>query len=287
MDINIRDMHSDAKDGTSMYVLVDKIDYKKTTLKSIIPALLLYAVVSLLMNAVFQNSLSSKLALAMVTTVPAIIVSFIFQFYQAKAKYKDLGKAYFLDYELGRRFLIGLGVSLIAIVMFVYYVYVSIGILALAMTQIVLVFALLIGNIILLFLTYELASYIFFGLLTFLVNMFTFSLMNALVEVAGLGQFEWSWLIAQTVSFIVTILFAFYVNRQYVFSENSANIWKDLWNFATGRIFSTLVLENGSIFLLFNVMSLDLEFSKLVGAILVTIANYFISKIFVFKNDKK
>ncbi len=281
--MEVRELHDVKRDSTGMYPLLDKINVPAVLLRSILPSIAIY-LISFFMSYILIGSLDfPQEFLAIFTTIFSLLAVIVYILLLERETLKELKRAYLTQYESGRRLMIAIGVSVIAAVMFVYYVHISWEILNLVFTQIVLAFALIFGNIVLLILTYELASYIFFGLLTFLVNMFTFSLVNAFVELSFLAEFEWSWLLTQTISFIVALLFAFYTNRQYVFLEKSDSIWKDLWNFTSGRILSTLVIENGAIFILYNLMSLDLEFAKFVGAILVTIANYFISKLFVFK----
>ncbi|NLF21439.1 MAG: GtrA family protein, partial [Clostridiaceae bacterium] len=87
-------------------------------------------------------------------------------------------------------------------------------------------------------------------------------------------------------SFVLAVLFAFFTNRLFVFSERG-NFWVDMVLFFASRIVSTLVFEFGAMYVLINLLQQNRELSKFFGSFLVTIANYFISKYFVFRKRGK
>lgn len=124
--------------------------------------------------------------------------------------------------------------------------------------------------------------YLFFGALTTLVNLVVFYVLT-----------EYPWKINVTVgnviSVIMAILFAYVTNKIWVFcsrTENMKELCLEFFRFVGGRM-STMVIEVGGVYLLFNVMGYHKMAAKLVTQVIVIIGNYFISKFLVFKEDKK
>ena len=101
------------------------------------------------------------------------------------------------------------------------------------------------------------------------------------------------------------MLFAFFTNRAWVFTEadKSISLWKQLLPFAGGRVITLgldfvitfgLTLGLGALIpawtsaqLFGKTWNLCEIFSKVVAAVVVIVANYFISKLLVFKNKKE
>lgn len=148
--------------------------------------------------------------------------------------------------------------------------------------------ALLMGNLILTLLSYEIFFYIVFGVLTSVVSIGSFSLINALfVRALGANYLGgYGWLIPQTISFVGAVLFGFLTNRKYVF-VSSGNIWRELIKFAGSRMITTLVLEYGGMFVMSNLLSMNEDVAKIIAAFLVVIVNYFISKFMIFNLEER
>lgn len=109
---------------------------------------------------------------------------------------------------------------------------------------------------------------------------------------------------AQIIQWVCAVLFAFFTNRAWVFTDadKSASLWKQLLPFAGGRVVTLgldfvitlgLTLGLGALIpawtaaeLFGKTINLCELGSKLVAAVVVIIANYIISKLFVFKNKK-
>lgn len=87
---------------------------------------------------------------------------------------------------------------------------------------------------------------------------------------------------ANIISWIGAVAFAYVTNRKYVFKSTNANILKELTAFVSSRVL-TLLLDMGVMFLFATIMKVDYNLSKIISMILVTIGNYIISKILVFK----
>ena len=124
----------------------------------------------------------------------------------------------------------------------------------------------------------ELILYLIFGILTTVVNFIVYSIATRLFSIEELLANALSWLIA--------VIFAYVTNKLYVFSSKSWTveiITKELTGFLTARVFSlgvdTLIMFFGiKILLMFDL------YVKLISQIVVVILNYVLSKYFVFKN---
>ena len=119
--------------------------------------------------------------------------------------------------------------------------------------------------------------YIFFGVLTTLVNYAAFFALFNIVELSGL--------LSNIISWAVAVVFAFLTNKPFVFRSNdwsSATLIPELFKFIGCRIGSGL-LETGIIFLTVDVLSWDGNLMKILTGILVVVLNYLSSKTIVFK----
>lgn len=124
--------------------------------------------------------------------------------------------------------------------------------------------------------------YLFFGALTTLVNLVVFFLLT-----------EHPWQINVTVgnviSIIVAILFAYVTNKIWVFQSKTGSageLFSEFCRFVGGRL-STMAIEVGGVYLIFNVMGFPKMGAKLITQVIVIIGNYFISKFLVFRGDKE
>ena len=93
--------------------------------------------------------------------------------------------------------------------------------------------------------------------------------------------------IANTVSWIIAVLFAFWINRVMVFQVQGggrAQILTELLQFAGGRLLSFLLFEQG-IMLLIKWMGVSNIVNRIIVLIFVMVFNYVISKFWIFKKD--
>ncbi len=281
----IEPSHEATLDGTGMYPLRRKIAFKTYLITLLIPAAVIHLLVFFALQAFLKRFALSDLALSLASGLPALFLSSLYLFIARKADWREQGLKFFTRYERGRRFVIGTVISWTGAIGFLYFVFLRWGILTLAQTHAVLALGLIVGNLILIRLDYELSSYIMFGVLTWIVSVLSFSIADRLVLASPLGAYAWSWNVSQTISFILAVLFAFVTNRLFVFSSRSG-FWRDMLGFFSGRILATLVFEYGTLFVMINLLKQNRELAKFIGSFLVTIANYFISKYFVFRTSK-
>lgn len=123
----------------------------------------------------------------------------------------------------------------------------------------------------------EVISYLVFGVLTTLVNLAAFFIFNSLFEV--------QYLIANAISIAVSILFAFFTNKKYVFKSESltAQAWlKEFILFCSFRLISA-GFDMLSMWILIGGLELDSNLAKLATQFIVVVLNYFFSKWFIFK----
>lgn len=82
-------------------------------------------------------------------------------------------------------------------------------------------------------------------------------------------------------SWITSLLFAFYMNRKYVFKSKNKVI-KEFINFTISRLL-TLFLELIFMYILVDLVKMNDMFAKLINLIIVFICNYLLSKFLVFR----
>ena len=94
------------------------------------------------------------------------------------------------------------------------------------------------------------------------------------------------------------MIFAFYVNKKYVFksvTRAGKQLWYEFWTFISARIaslFMEMVIMNiGAGFYSTDGMTVDNKLMywvfKFMAQVVVTLANYFFSKLIVFRKKKE
>lgn len=130
------------------------------------------------------------------------------------------------------------------------------------------------------FATKEVLNYLIFGVLTTLVNYVVYFLLYNVLNI--------NYLVANTVAWIAAVVFAYFTNKKFVFNDtdesDSENVRKFL-TFTAGRLL-TFFIETAWLFVTVDLFGMNANISKILVAVIVVIANYFISKIFVFGDGK-
>lgn len=122
--------------------------------------------------------------------------------------------------------------------------------------------------------------YVFFGGCTTLVNLISFYVLRKLR--VGLN-------IANVISIILAILFAYVVNSRFVFQdkcETLADHIRPFCKFISARLM-TMVIEVGGVWLLVAKLGMNDMVGKFATQFIVLILNYVFSKFFVFTTGKK
>ncbi len=123
----------------------------------------------------------------------------------------------------------------------------------------------------------EVLLYLFFGGCTFIISIGSFAILNTSLEINEL--------IANVISWILAVVFAFFTNRTWVFqkkADSASAFGKQFLSFVSTRIV-TLLIEESTIFVFITVMGLNSIAVKVVAQVVVIILNYVFSKVFVFR----
>ena len=155
-------------------------------------------------------------------------------------------------------------------------------------------------------------KYLFFGIATTFVGWAVYFLillggkaaLGIPTEDTSSGIYLVLYSIAQIIQWVAAVLFAFYTNKKWVFTDADKNVStaKQLAVFASGRVvtflldyvvtfFGALLLSKilpfaNNVLLFEREWNLNEIGAKLVAAIIVIIGNYFFSKLIVFKKKK-
>ena len=128
--------------------------------------------------------------------------------------------------------------------------------------------------------TKEVILYIVFGILTTVVNLGTFYIMNSLLL--------WDENVSNIIAIVLAVLFAYITNKDLVFHSEARKIKERLiqfFKFMLGRAF-TMVVEFFGCLVLFQT-SIPNIVSKCLVTVVVIVLNFFISKFFTFKTNKE
>lgn len=125
----------------------------------------------------------------------------------------------------------------------------------------------------------EILLYLFFGGLTFMVNIASYAFFNI--------QIGWNALVANIGSWILAVAFAYVTNRILVFDSNASTVagfMKEITSFVGGRV-ATLVIEELILFIFITNLGMNSMLIKVIAQIIVIVLNYVISKLIVFKSS--
>jgi len=127
----------------------------------------------------------------------------------------------------------------------------------------------------------EIINYLIIGVLTTVVSLATYYLCVYTILDPKIG---WELQLANIISWIVSVTFAYITNRKFVFKSHEKNIKKEATSFYASRII-TLLMDMGIMFLFVTTLHLNDKLFKIVSQVIVVVANYIISKFFVFKKE--
>ncbi|MDD2458602.1 MAG: GtrA family protein [Eubacteriales bacterium] len=132
----------------------------------------------------------------------------------------------------------------------------------------------------------EIITYLIAGVLATLVNLVVFMLLS---QVFGPER----WYLTNAPAISAALLFAFFTNRWFVF-QSKGPVWLEFRRFVGSRILVSLLFEYGAMYLLYNLMGIQLEIpigrlslsvSKVLTQFLVVAGNYVMSKLFIFRHQ--
>lgn len=129
----------------------------------------------------------------------------------------------------------------------------------------------------------EVINYLIMGGLTTIVSLVTkYLLLFTILDAEDAIELQ----IAVIISWIIACLFAYFTNRIFVFKSKSEKIVKEIISFFTARLI-TLGMEMLIMFIFVTLLKLNSDLWvivwTLVAQVVVIVANYVFSKLFVFK----
>ena len=152
----------------------------------------------------------------------------------------------------------------------------------------------------------EVFSYLFFGVMTTVVNLVVFFTSDKLLGNGSIADFTvFSNVfkitfedVSTLIAWIIAVLFAYITNKLWVFESKSTKasvIVRELISFFGARIVSFVVFESlgfmfvRNIFINYNILGEEASkwIAKLLMAIVVVIFNYIMSKLVIFKKKTK
>ena len=132
----------------------------------------------------------------------------------------------------------------------------------------------------------EIANYLIVGGLTTLISLAVkYALLFTILDAKNDLQLQ----IAVIISWIVSVAFAYWANRKFVFESKSKEYLKEIGLFVSSRI-TTLLLDMFIMWFFVSLLGMNSNtwviVWTIVSQILVIIANYVLSKFIVFKKQK-
>lgn len=130
----------------------------------------------------------------------------------------------------------------------------------------------------------EIINYLIFGVLTTVVTIITYAIFtNTFLSSKSALDIQ----IANVLSWIIAVTFAYLTNRKYVFKskvQGSKHI-KEIINFFLARI-SSLLVEMLFMYVTVTVLSYNDFICKIIAQAIVIIFNYVCSKLIIFKKEE-
>ncbi len=126
----------------------------------------------------------------------------------------------------------------------------------------------------------EVISYLIFGVLTTLVNwVFYGSMVKTGID----------YRIATAAAWVVSVLFAYVVNKIFVFQSYDMHLnymIKEVISFTACRVLSR-VMELVLMVIMVSWLNMDEYVSKVLVSVVVVVANYVFSKLFIFRKSEE
>ena len=128
----------------------------------------------------------------------------------------------------------------------------------------------------------EIINYLIFGVLTTVVSLAVYyGLTLTVLNPDKALELQ----IANIISWIAAVTFAYFTNRKWVFENKEKANFKEASKFYLSRV-STLLIDMGLMFIFVTKLGVNDKIMKLVVQVVVTILNYIFSKFLVFREKK-
>lgn len=126
----------------------------------------------------------------------------------------------------------------------------------------------------------EIINYLIFGVLTTIVNYISYIILTKVCNI--------DYLVSTVIAQVIAIIFAYITNKIFVFQSKNLSkkeFLKEMFSFFGFRILS-LFLDMGFMYIFVDILHLNDVIMKLVSNVLIVIANYIFSKLFIFKKKE-
>lgn len=125
----------------------------------------------------------------------------------------------------------------------------------------------------------EIVNYLIVGVLTTVVSLGVYyACVLTFLNPENAIQLQ----VANIISWVAAVTFAYFTNRKFVFESKNPDMLKEASAFVGARV-ATLLMDMLCMFVMVTCMGLSDKIAKLVVQVIVTVANYIFSKIFVFQ----
>ena len=125
----------------------------------------------------------------------------------------------------------------------------------------------------------EIIQYLIFGVLTTVVSLaIYYSLVYTILNPENALELQ----IANIISWVGSVLFAYFTNRKYVFHSESKKRGVEFLSFVGARI-ATLFMDMLIMYIGVTILKGNDKLLKMISQIIVIVANYILSKLLVFK----
>ena len=129
----------------------------------------------------------------------------------------------------------------------------------------------------------EIISYLIVGVLSTVVSMSVYyGLVLTILDPNDAIMLQ----VANVISWVVSVTFAYFTNRKFVFESQNQNKVKEASQFILSRV-ATLFIDMGGMFFGVTLCKINDKLSKIIVQVVVIVVNYLLSKLIVFKKDKR
>ena len=129
----------------------------------------------------------------------------------------------------------------------------------------------------------EIINYLIFGVLTTVISLIVYyGLTVTIINPDNALMLQ----VANIISWIAGVLFAYFTNRKYVFESKNTNKVKEFISFVGARI-TTLLLDMAIMGIGVTILHGNDKIMKLISQVLVIVGNYVLSKVFVFRKKEE
>ncbi|WP_353989819.1 GtrA family protein [Pediococcus argentinicus] len=124
-------------------------------------------------------------------------------------------------------------------------------------------------------------SYLFWGVITTLVNIISYIIFDRVFHV--------NYQVSTVIAWFLSVLTAYVTNKLWVFNsktETTSELLSEMTKFFTMRV-ATLLIEMFIMWIGVSLLKWDSILVKIIDNVVVVVSNYFFSKILVFRSSGK